>query len=425
MKILHLSTYDNFGGAARATNRIHKALEFVGIDSKMRVVNKSTSDKNVSNWYSKKILKKIQYEFYQRWLIKVKRIWYHENKEMHSFGTYGIGIVEEINNCDADVIHLHWISDMLSIEDIGKIKKPIVWTMHDMWAFCGAEHYALEDQNLRFVNGYLENNRTITETGPDLNRKTWMLKKKNWSNQNFTIVSTSKWLYNCAKDSVLFNNSNHYLIPYPIDCNAIWYPINKQIAREVLNLPQDSYLILMGADGGVGNPRKGGDLLKEAIIYLDKFSSLPVELIIFGQSNPDNTTEWPKNVHWLGAVNDDRVLTLAYSASDVMVVPSRQEAFGQTATESLACGTPLVAFDIGGLSDIVLHKENGWLSKPFDTKDMAEGIQWILEDSQRHQKLSTKARQTVIDRYDPTKVALLYKEVYEAVLEQYNENQKI
>jgi glycosyltransferase involved in cell wall biosynthesis len=422
MKILHLSTHDNFGGAARATNRIHKALELVGIESKMRVVNKFTSDKNVSNWYSKTILKKIRYELYQRWLIKVKRIWHHENKEMHSFGTYGIGIIDEVNSSDADVVHLHWISDMLSIEDIGKIRKPIVWTMHDMWAFCGAEHYALEDEKLRFVNGYLQDNRANTETGPDFNRKTWMLKKKNWSKQNFSIVSTSKWLYHCAKESVLFYKSNHYLVPYPLDSNTIWYPINKKIARTVLNLPQDSHLILMGADGGIGNPRKGGDLLKEAIIYLDRFSNLPVELIIFGQSNPDNPSEWPKNVHWLGAVTDDRVLALAYSASDVMVVPSRQEAFGQTASESLACGTPVVAFDIGGLSDIVLHKENGWLSKPFDTRDMAQGIQWILEDSQRHHKLAIKARESVIDRYDPTKIALMYKEVYESALQYYNKS---
>ena len=205
----------------------------------------------------------------------------------------------------------------------------------------------------------------------------------------------------------------------------MWTPIDKQIARKVLNLPQDSAIILMGADGGISNPRKGGDLLKEAITILNQFSNLQIELIIFGQNNSDNKIEWPKKVHWLGAVTDDRILRLVYSASDVMVVPSRQEAFGLTAMESLACGTPVVAFDIGGLSDIVLHKENGWLSQPYDTKDMAEGIQWILQDSQQHQKLATKARQTVIERYDSTKIALIYKEVYKAILQQHNEIQKI
>jgi glycosyltransferase involved in cell wall biosynthesis len=420
MKILHISTYDNFGGAARATNRIHKALDFVGVDSKMRVVHKITSDNSVSNWYSKTILKKIQYELYQRWLIKAKRIWHHENKEMHSFGKYGIGIVNEINNSDADVVHLHWINEMLSIQDIGKITKPIVWTMHDMWAFCGAEHYALEDNNLRFVNGYLDENRSSTETGLDLNRKTWMLKKKNWSKQSFSIVSTSNWLYNCAKNSELFKESNHYLIPYPLDSSSTWFPFDIQIARTVLNLPQESYLILMGADGGIGNPRKGGDLLKEAIMYLDKFSTLPVELIIFGQSNTDIPTQWSKKVHWLGAVTDDRILSLAYSAADVMVVPSRQEAFGQTASEALACGTPVVAFDIGGLSDIVVHKENGWLSPAFDTLDMANGIKWILEDKERHQKLSINAREFAIERYNPKIIAAKYLQVYKQVLKKNN-----
>lgn len=416
MKILHLSTYDNFGGAARAAYRIHKALVAIGIDSKMRVVNKITSDKNVSNWYSKTILKKIQYELYLRWLIKIKKKWSHENKEMHSFGNYGIGIVDEINSSDADVIHIHWISEMLSIEDIGKISKPIVWTMHDMWAFCGAEHYALDVKKPRYIEGYLKTNRPSSESGFDMNRKVWLLKKKKWSKQNFSILSSSKWLYNCAKDSLLFQKSKHYLISFPLDIIDTWIPIDKKISRTILNLPQDSYLILMGADGGIGNPRKGGDLLKEAIMHLDEFSTLPVELIIFGQSNPDNPTKWPKKVHWLGAVTDDRILALAYSASDVMVVPSRQEAFGQTASESLACGTPVVAFDIGGLSDIVLHKENGWLSKPFDTKDMADGILWIIEDKDRYKNLSNNAREHAIKNYDPEKIANQYKLLYEDVL---------
>ena len=140
MKILHIITNDNTGGAARATYRIHQSLLDIGIDSKMRVVNNITTYKNDNKWYRKTILKKIKFEFYIRWQAKIKKIWHHENKEMHSFGKYGIGIVDEINSSDVDVIHLHWISDMLSIQDIGKIKKPIIWTMHDMWPFCCSEH---------------------------------------------------------------------------------------------------------------------------------------------------------------------------------------------------------------------------------------------------------------------------------------------
>lgn len=413
MKILHISTNDNIGGAARAAYRIHQALIANGVDSSMRVINKSTTDKSISNWNNKTFFKVIEHEINRRWLMKVKKKWKHENKEMHSYGKYGIHIVDEINNSDADIVHLHWISEMLSIKDIGRINKPLVWTMHDMWAFCGAEHYTLDDENARFIVGYLKNNRPKAESGIDLNRITWLAKRKYWKNNFFHIVSTSKWLFNCASNSKLFSASKHFLIPYPLETKKFWKPIHKNVAREALGLPQDKYLILMGADGGTTNPRKGADLMFESISNIGKIANFETELIIFGQSDPINPSKWSQKVHWLGNVNDDRILALAYSAADVMIVPSRQEAFGQTATESLACGTPVVAFDIGGLSDIVLHKENGWLAKPFDIQDMAEGIKWIIEDPKRHGKLSENARASVLERYDPEKLALQYNLVYE------------
>lgn len=422
MKILHISTNDNIGGAARATYRIHQALLANGIESSMRVINKSTSDKSISNWYSKTFFKTIEYERYRRWLIKIKKKWQHQNKEMHSFGKYSIHIVDEINNSDADIVHLHWISEMLSIKDIGRIKKPIVWTMHDMWPFCGAEHYAPDDENARFIKGYFNENRPSSESGLDLNRITWLAKSKYWDTKHFYIVSTSNWLHSCAKNSKLFRSSKHFLIPYPLESIILWKPILKKVARTALGLPQDSYLILMGAEGGTINLRKGADLMLESIKHLEKISDLNTELIVFGQSNPEKQDQWNNKVHWLGSVNDDRILALAYSAADVMIVPSRQEAFGQTGTESLACGTPVVAFDIGGLSDIVIHKENGWLAKPFDIQDMADGIKWILEDPKRHEKISENARNSVLKRYNPENIALQYKQVYEEVL---NSNLKI
>ncbi len=121
-------------------------------------------------------------------------------------------------------------------------------------------------------------------------------------------------------------------------------------------------------------------------------------------------------MHWLGAVSDDRVLALAYAAADVMVVPSRQEAFGQTASEAHACGTPVVAFDIGGLPDIVDHQATGWLAPAFDTESLANGIVWVMDDAATWQGLSEATRHSAVQRFGPELIGKKYLAVYESVI---------
>jgi glycosyltransferase involved in cell wall biosynthesis len=144
-----------------------------------------------------------------------------------------------------------------------------------------------------------------------------------------------------------------------------------------------------------------------------------VELMIYGQGSPvGDSFIWPCKVHWLGVIRDDRVLALAYSAADVMTVPSRQDNLPNTALEAQACGTPVVAFDIGGLPDIVTHRKTGWLAKPFDTSDLANGIVWLLEDATRLAAISIAARQQTMERFSESVVAAQYARLYCEVLGQ-------
>ena len=253
---------------------------------------------------------------------------------------------------------------------------------------CGrfvVEHYAPDDTTSRYRQGYSADNRHLSERGPDLNRQVWEAKRRAWARQRFTIVSPSRWLAACAQQSVLFTDAAVHVIPNPLDTVNTWRPIPRDVARVALRLPLDKKLILTGADGGLINPYKGGDLLRISLARVVTRQSGDVELIIYGQGEPATGETWPCPVHWLGVVRDDRVLALAYSAADVMVVPSRQDNLPNTAVEAQACGTPVVAFDIGGLPDIVIHRESGWLAKPFDTEDMAKGVLWVLGDSKRWQ----------------------------------------
>jgi len=234
-------------------------------------------------------------------------------------------------------------------------------------------------------------------------------------NLDLTIVTPSSWLCKCAKKSSLFYKTRVEIIPNGIDLNR-FKPIDKNIARDILCLPKDKKLMLFGAAGALNNQNKGFHLLKEALKNISYKENKNIELLIFGSSKPRDEENLGFKTNYLGRLNDEMSLALVYSAADVMIVPSMQEAFGQTASESLACGTPVVAFGNTGLLDIVDHKENGYLAKPFNTTDLANGIEWVLEDKVRWKKLSQNARKKVVNEFDITKVTNRYMDLYKDIL---------
>jgi glycosyltransferase involved in cell wall biosynthesis len=280
-----------------------------------------------------------------------------------------------------------------------------------MWAFCGAEHYTNDN---RWREGYYSNNRPNYESGFDLNRWTWNRKKKYW-NKPIHIVTPSAWLAKCARESALMKNWPVSVIAYPVDTDH-WKPMDKKNARQLLNLSQDTNLILFGAVGGGKDPRKGYDLLLSALEYLKVDKKIKkIELVIFGQSKPKSQPDLGFPIHYSGHLHDDLSLRAFYSAADVMVVPSRQEAFGQTASEAMVCGTPVVGFSSTGLADITDHLRNGYLAQAFDTRDLANGINWVL-DQQETKQLSINARKRAVEKFSEKKISENYLNIYEKLL---------
>ena len=405
MKVIHLNNADTTGGAARAAYRIHHSLLNSGLHSRMWVNVANSGDWTVSG--PKGRLRKAFSQMRRHSVFPILKTLQTQNSILHSPAILRSSWSKVINQSDADIAHLHWIGgEMLSIKDIGRIKKPVVWTLHDMWAFCGAEHVSWDE---RWRKGYTRKNRPSSEKGFDINRWTWKRKLKYWRHP-FHIVAPSQWLAECVQDSIIMRDWPVTVIPNCID-TQIWQPVEKILARKLLGLPTETPLIAFGTYGANSEYHKGFDLLVQAFNHLSGLTK-GAELVVFGQPAPKNPPKLGFPVHFMGHLHDDLSLRLLYSAVDILVVPSRKEAFGQTASEAQACGTPVAAFKIGGLSDIVKHKHTGYLADPFDTEDLAKGIKWILSD-RTSGHLGQFARERSLQKFSYEVVSAQYQAVYQ------------
>jgi glycosyltransferase involved in cell wall biosynthesis len=410
MKVVHVNYFDNMGGSGRAAYRIHHALRLAGVESRVLVKEAFTSDWTVQPLMPARQKRDLFQRVQRKWFDQLIRRFQTANPTLHSPDVYSSVDVQQINNSDTDIVHLHWFnSGMVSIADIATISKPIVWTLHDMWAFCGAEHVTYE---FRWKDGYRKDNRPGYESGFDLNRWTWERKRNYWK-RPMHIVTPSHWLAQCVQQSALMNSWPVTVIPNAIDTD-LWQPLEKQQARQILNLPSDVTLIVFGALGGGNDPNKGFDLLQNALAHLR--GEVPgLELVIFGQDPPQSPPDLGFPVHYTGHLHDDISLRLLYSAADLLVIPSRLENLPNTGVEAHACGTPVVAFHVGGLPDIVEHLHTGYLAKPYDTADLAHGIQWVL-GKREEGSLGQRARERAVERFSGQRVAEQYLAVYQQVV---------
>lgn len=392
MKIVHISTNDITPGAARAAYRLNRSLQLIGINSKMLVQTKHSDDQTIIGSPVKSGI--AQAVTGLRLTLDHLPLKLYRNRDTSV--TYSIqwipdNIASHVAQLTPDLINLHWICQgCLQIETLAKFNQPLVWTLRDMWAFTGGCHYSGSCD--RYISSCGSCPQLHSNSNRDLSRWVWQRKAKAWKNLNLTIVALSSWLGKCASSSSLFKDLRVEVIPNGIDTH-IYRPINQRLARDLLNLPQDKKLVLFGAVSATSNQRKGFHLLQTALQNLSKSGwQDQLELIVFGSSEPKNKPDLGFPVHYLGKLNDDLSLSLVYSAADVLVAPSIQENLANTVLEATACGTPCIAFNIGGMPDLIEHQKSGYLAQPYQIEDLAQGISWILENEERHQKLSYCAR---------------------------------
>lgn len=404
MKVIHLSASDS-GGAGRAALRLHMSLLKIGVKSELWV-DKSTSKKKFVVSPSGKIKKFIAplRRYTKTPLIKLLKT---KNPILHSPAFLPSSWIKKLNKSDADIINLHWVQhEMLSITDIAKIEKPLVWTLHDMWAFCGAEHIAWDK---RWQIGYNKYNRPSHEKGFDLNRWTWLRKKRYWKN-SIQIITPSKWLTKCAKNSKLMRKWPVLTIPNSIDTN-FWKPVKKLIKKKY-KFKEKVYVLAFGSHKANEEYHKGFDLLLKAIKKIKKENKLNLKLVIFGE-NKFKKLDWGFPVQHVGYLKD-RELKKLYIRADAVVVPSRQESFGQIASEASACQTPVIAFNTSGLKDIINHRSTGYLAKKNNVNDLSKGINWVL--TMNTKTLGLKARNKVERDFNSDLIAKKYLKTYSMIL---------
>jgi len=411
MKILIVNTSDIQGGAARAAYRLYIALQEQNVDCTILSNEKSSDDFSVTavtNTNKSKLFAKVA-SFRDRSLLKK---YPNKTKTLFSSNKYSSGgAVKAINAINADVVHLHWVNHgMLTIEDIAKINAPIVWSLHDMWLFTGGCHY--DEECGKYIDNCGECKVLKSLVKNDLSRSVLDRKIKAFQRiKKLTVVGLSKWLKKSAESSSLLKNSKVVNLPNPIKTTQ-FKPNNKKLSRELWELPQDKKLVLFGAMGATSDPRKGFDELSSAF---KKINRDDMAFVVFGSSAPLIPINLGCEIYYVGSLSDDVSLVTLYSAVDVMVVPSIQENLSNAIMESLACAIPVVGFDIGGNSDLIEHKNNGYLAKPFDTQDLADGIEWIL-DNEKYDELCFNARDKVMREFDNEVVAKKYIQLYKESL---------
>lgn len=399
MNVLHLNKHEATGGAAVAAKRLHTGLGETDIHSKMLVERTATNESDIASRSRLPNGVSSIARFVLDKLIARKEVGF-------STGLIPSCVHQHLSEDQPDVVHLHWLGDgFLSIRDIGQIGLPLVWTLHDMWPVTGGCHYPSNCS--RYEDNCGKCPVLDRSSSSDLSSRIHARKSREWANSKMHFVAPSHWMAKCVRSASLGSDTEVTVIPNGL--NTDHYQPNP--SGTIINTNRTT--ILFGAISATSDPRKGYDLLTQALADLTNPDEY--RCIVFGDDDPD-LGNVDVDTESFGYLSESDLIRL-YADCDVMVVPSRQESFGQTAMEALACGTPVVAFDATGPRDIVTSGETGYLAEPYDPADLRAGIEWVTDNSVRREELARAARADAVKRFDIQTIVDQYITLYEQVAE--------
>jgi glycosyltransferase involved in cell wall biosynthesis len=426
MKILIVNSYD-VGGAAKACIRLHEGLLDKEIDStilfkvKQKSISNSVQFKKLPAKKTK--IQRIKLKIYrilkELKIIKPKPVKKqsaivdrHLNLEMFSFPNSNFDITESELYKEADIINLHWVAEFLDYETFFKKNtKPVIWTLHDMNPFSGGEHFTEEFLGINKKGKPIK--RVISESEKKIFSKNIIFKKNALKNaSNLHIVVLCNWMKNEVKKSILFKDYPIHLIANGINTN-VFKPREKAFSREILNIPQNKKVILFVSDSLINN-RKGFAFLDKAFEELKKED---IFLCAIGKKN--NLKHNNDNILELGSISDERLMSIAYSAADVFVIPSLMDNLPNTVLESIMCGTPVVGFPVGGIKDMIEDGVNGLLTKDISVASLVEALTLFLRTSGNYNCLDIRKR--ALKKYSQNVQSKHYINLFESI---YNKLEK-
>ena len=413
IKVVHISSCDTVGGAGIAAYRLHRFLIAAGISSSMLVCSKTSNDESVRKVVPHPKSSSGFEELVQRQYIDRNRT---NNWNTHfSIAWKGTDLSTHPLVAEANIIHLHWIWDFQSMASLGslmRLGKPVVWSLHDQRAFTGGCHYS--GDCLEYENFCLECPQLVSDPA-SLTAHAFKGQEAYWPKEVLTVVGLSHWMGRCARNSKMFRGVRVEVIHNSID-TKIYRTGDREAIREKLGIPTGARCLLFASDYG-NEIRKGYGLLAEAFkvcsdneAFTEMCEKKQIHLIYFGNSAPDFGDELPE-VHALGYLKEDSDIADALCAADIFLMPSVQDNLPNTVLESLACGTPVLAFNNGGLPDMIVEGENGWLVENKNCKSFGEAIlKFCLNPI--HAELRESCRERVIRHFSPKVQTHKFEKLY-------------
>lgn len=394
MRVVHVGTIDD-GGAFEAMCRIHESMRMYGIDSKILLRSKTKKDSEGYCYNKSK----------GRLLVsKTKNLFngFISNHNVH-LDILGTDISRGQLICEADIIVLHWINSFLSLDTVKKlaeIGKPIIWVMHDMWLLTAGCHY--DGYCGKYETACTDCNYMKYEIQKKIFENIFYRKKKILSEILPVLVCPSRWLMDCVCKSEITKDCAVYCIHNPINTQLYSPQSGQSIFKTKNAIPMNKKILLFGAMHATKNPNKGFHYIKEALV---NYNEKDMVLVVYGNDEKDLENVGNVPIVYLGKVTDKNKLVEIYNIADVYIAPSKQDNYPNSVLEALTCGVPTVAFNIGGMSDLIRHKENGYLAEYDNVEDLYKGIKYcmanrdVLRINARAERIDTNSYKVIGKKY--------------------------
>lgn len=414
MKVVHLSHTDGGAGAGRAAYRIHTSLRDKGVESALLVSEKRTLDPTVK-CVSKTAPGRFFAHVFEYMEARVARRLARDSSVFLSPARYAhFNPTRSREVRQADIVATYWTNGaFMRPEGLAGLRQPIVWRLSDTWPFTGGCHYPGHCKGFEEHCGGCPQLASPGET--DCSASLVRRKISAWKDIDLTIVAPSRWMAKLARASTLFSGRRIEVIPTGVDL-SLYCPGDREAARKRWNIPQDRLVILFGAVSPLDDKRKGyGELLDALKIIACKPQGKRIMAVIFGSDSP-LPSGLPIDAISIGRLHDDQSLIDAYNSADLVVVPSLEDNLPNVGLEAIACGTPVAAFDVCGMPDIVCDGWNGCLVPADQAGELGEMIAKVLDDPQGLLEMRSNARQHAEERFSLEEQAGAYIRLYEDLI---------